>query len=245
MTSKGPFNENSDDTLKEISAARIGELITMFVGEDELQKRFEETPEFQKEDFEGKPSGIIALDLGIINKDTKNALLVAQAAARAVCVAMGYEDQKPANDEVFKFVGSDRDPELLKESQGNWQIANIIDNDAQTIAAFKHHASLQMSQAAETLKAEGFEDSAVKVAAVAQSIFVSADSFEKSPSELAHDTLLQYINDNPGEYKGSEYVVSDEITAMKDTLKKLRDISSRGAGVPKGYVPLRQGPTKP
>ena len=240
MTSTTPFNANNDETLKEISQAKIGQIITMFIGNDELEKRFEEDPEFQKRDFGGTPSAFIAMDLGIINNVTKPALLSVQAAARAVCVAMGYEDQKPANDEVFKFVGSDRDPELLKESQGNWQIANIIGNNAQTVAAFKHHASLQMSQAADTLKAEGFEEAADKEKAVAKSIFVDANSFEKAPSELINDYLTQYTLDNPGTFENGKYVVSEEVTAMKETFKKLRDISSRQAGVPKGYVPYRK-----
>jgi hypothetical protein len=243
MTSKGPFNENNEDMLKTISTSFIGELITMFVGEDELQKRFENNPEFQEKDFGDKPSGIIAVDLGIITNNQKQALLAAQAGARAVCVAMGYEDQKPANDKVFRFVGTDNNP-LLDEAQGNWQIAHIIDHDDQTIAAFKHFASKHMAEAAKTLEKD-FPDAAQKVKAVAQSIFVKADAFEKAPSELINDHLVQYTLDNPGKHVNGEYVVSDAVTAMQETLQNLRDISSRGAGVPKGYVPARQGPTKP
>ncbi len=68
------FNENASNhekTLETFANGRIGELITEVIGNDELQKRFEADPSFQAEDFEGKPSGIIALDLGIVNPQMK------------------------------------------------------------------------------------------------------------------------------------------------------------------------------
>lgn len=160
---------NPKKTLETFANGRIGELITEVIGNDELQSRFEADPTFQAEDYEGKPSGIIALDLGIVNKDMKNALLVAQAAARTVATVEGKMEQKGFDNDVFKFVGSEGDPALLVEAQATWKATNVLDapfSDVH-IDAFKQAAASQLQQAAEVFKANGFEAEASKISAVA------------------------------------------------------------------------------
>lgn len=88
-----PSSDEGVAATRQALNGRIGEIITAIIGDDRLQSLFEGkeiTPESQ-----GKPSGEIALDLGVITRKTKNALLVAQAAQRAyeaACKAEGLID---------------------------------------------------------------------------------------------------------------------------------------------------------
>lgn len=127
----------------------LGEIITAILGNDELQKRFESDPDFQKRGFGGKSSGQIALDLKIVDPQTKDALLIAQAAARMVenasrivTVIQSDEYSTPGNllpvqaesflvkltDERFKYVGSERDSAALKNAQAGWQVSQLTLN---------------------------------------------------------------------------------------------------------------------
>jgi formylmethanofuran:tetrahydromethanopterin formyltransferase len=109
--------QNHEQTLNVFANGRIGELITEVIGNDTLQELFEKTPDFQIEHHAGKPSGIIALDLGIVSPKMKDALLVAQAAARTIAIVDGKMEPKSLTDDVFKFVGSDRDSQSLKTAK--------------------------------------------------------------------------------------------------------------------------------
>ena len=184
--SKGPFassGANPEELLKTFSEGRIGELITAVIGADELQKKFESADPETLEANKGKPSGIIALELGIVSKDAKNALLVVQAAARTVAVAEGKVDKTPLADDVFKFVGSDRDPELLQQAQAHWQIANGVNHDADSIATFKAHASRQMAEAAKVIEAEGLGNEADKIRGLAA--YVTSEPGAQTPNYYA------------------------------------------------------------
>lgn len=213
-------SEDAANVFEVFANGRIGELITEVVGNDELQKRFEEHPEFQQKEFDGKPSGIIALELGIVNKEVKNALLVAQAACRAVAVAQGNQEAKPLTDDVFKFVGSDRDPEILKEAQATWQIANYVHHDEMSRDVFAKQAAKYLHHSAQVLEGEGFSDAASKISAVYDSVrFVRETPY--TPNDYVKDAYLAQSEANTG---AGPDVVYEEI------LKKLDNLTS-GQGV--------------
>lgn len=131
-------------SVREAMNGRIGEIITALIGNDALQKIFEQ-PENNAKYIElnekGMPSGIIALELGIIDKDVKTALLAAQAAERTALnaermqeIAKGVPAPKEwllsGTDDVFKFVGSLYDPSLVQTAQASWQLSQLLLNTA-------------------------------------------------------------------------------------------------------------------
>lgn len=183
----GKSANNPDKTLETFANGRIGELITEVIGNDELQSRFEADPTFQAEDYEGKPSGIIALDLGIVNKDMKNALLVAQAAARTVATVEGKMEPEGFDSDVFKFVGSEGDPQLLVEAQATWKATNALDIpfNPTHVDAFKQAAASQLEQAAYIFKSSGFEAEADKISGVARHV---------RPEPAAELTVSRIVN---------------------------------------------------
>lgn len=215
--------------IRKAMGGRIGEIISAVVGDDTLQKIFEQ-PEhneaYIKANQEGTPSAFIAMDLGIIDKDTKNALLVAQAAERMALNAERAEAVKsgtPAqeswitgiHDEVFKFVGSERDPQQLQEAQASWQVSQIWLNasamDAKPAEEKKglgdnsyvyegpnddfsggllKAASKYYAAAADTLETKGFEDAAKRLRAVAEDIQPeNAAEITSTPNDIARAFL--------------------------------------------------------
>lgn len=126
----------SIDTDRFSFGRKIGEIITDIIGDARLQQLMEAGGHALPENKD-KPSGQIALEMGVITPDTKTALLVAQAAERTLRLAEQFEglnvknapdankEARHYNDEVFKFVGSDRDPAILQKAQAIWQIATI------------------------------------------------------------------------------------------------------------------------
>ena len=215
--------------VREAMGGRIGEIISAVVGDDTLQKIFEQ-PEhneaYIKANQEGTPSAFIAMDLGIIDKDTKTALLVAQAAER---MALNAERAQAVNsgtpaeegwitgihDEVFKFVGSERDPQQLQEAQASWQVSQIWLNasamDAKPASekmglgdnSYLHEgpnddfsggllkaASKYYAAAADTLETKGFEDAAKRLRAVAEEIEPdNAAAITSTPNDIARAFL--------------------------------------------------------
>lgn len=206
------------DTFKD---GRIGELIETIIGKAELREMFDANQDFQQEpgQFEGKPSGIIALDLGIVNKDVKNALLVAQSACRSVAVLKEEAPVLPADDDVFKFVGSERDPKYLQEAQASWQLAHIIADkeNAGLYAAqiFSQSAMTSVSQAAIVLKREGFEDAAVKLDAL---------SIALEPDNVANAT--------PNTYAGQLLEQSHLDQGTREIVEKLSDLTKNQGAIP-------------
>ena len=216
--------------IRKAMGGRIGEIISAVVGDDTLQKIFEQ-PEhnaaYIKANQEGTPSAFIALDLKIIDTDTKNALLVAQAAER---MALNAERAQAVNssgtpaeeswftgihDEVFKFVGSERDPQQLQEAQASWQVSQIWLNasamDAKPAEEKKglgdnsylyegpnddfsggllKAASKYYAAAADTLETKGFEDAAKRLRAVAEDIQPeNAAAITSTPNDIARAFL--------------------------------------------------------
>lgn len=218
--------------LETFANGRIGELITAVVGNDELQRRFEQHPEFQQEEFDGKPSGIIALDLGIVTQDVKNALLVAQAAARTVAVVEGKIEPTSMSDDIFKFVGSERDPKALQKAQADWQISNGIEHDDVSRDVFKHAAASHIAVAAYTLTEEGFTNEAAKLQKMGDMVAESIgnNKLNKSPSDYAQELFIEQEMANVGRY-GNEIYNRDENTPAdvkwRDHLHNLSVISTQ------------------
>lgn len=212
---------------------RIGEIISAVIGDDTLKTIFEQ-PENNEKYIElnqkGTPSGIIALDLGIIDAETKNALLLAQAAERTALnaeraqeIAKGVsapeEWEVDYLGDIFKFVGSDRDPKILQEAQATWQLSQINLNtaihdaritqsnippserafmDSIYVKPKQEHtdsllkaASNYYAAASAILGRKGFEDAATKLKAVAQNILPeNAAAITMTP----HDMARAYTN---------------------------------------------------
>lgn len=140
--------------VREAMNGRIGEIISAVIGDDTLKTIFEQ-PENNAKYIElnqkGTPSGIIALDLGIVDAETKTALLLAQAAERTALnaermrkIENGVSAPKEwlisgTNNPVFKFVGSDSDPKILQEAQATWQISQLM------LELKNHDATLNIS----------------------------------------------------------------------------------------------------
>jgi hypothetical protein len=104
----------------------------------------------------------VAVDLGIVDKTTKEALLIAQAAARTVAV---IEDQQVAiaiTDDIFKFVGSDGDAPELQNAQAVWQLANHLKYTGQLLPVRVFYASANSSfeSASRKLQDSDFEETA-------------------------------------------------------------------------------------
>lgn len=68
--------------IRETFSKRMGEMIADIMGADAVKDMYEKgnLTDEQKQ----KPSGLLALDLGIVTEDAKNALLIAQAAERTL-----------------------------------------------------------------------------------------------------------------------------------------------------------------
>ena len=208
--------------IREAMNGRIGEIISAVIGNDTLQKIFEKPENHQKfidQNLKGIPSGVIALDLGIIDVDTKNALLVAQAAERIALNAervkaityggdVSSEWNLSPTDNIFKFVGSERDPVLLQEAQATWQLSQIVlrasfDNgeireestllktDAEYPDTLLKAASGYYIAASNVLHQKGFEDAAVKMLAVANSLVSANDA---KVSLTPHDIAQRLID---------------------------------------------------
>ncbi len=119
MTIHEVFNT---DKTKDIFSKRIGEIIEAVIGDARVRQLFDDAGKHPDE-YAGKPTGLAALDLGVITPATKNALLIAQAAVRTLnaadCAEQALQGKPTPNarnldDDVFKHVGSDNDPESLK-----------------------------------------------------------------------------------------------------------------------------------
>lgn len=112
---------------------RLGEIIEDVIGDARVRELFDAAGK-HPDDYAGKPTGLAALDLKVITPNTKNALLIAQAAERTYRLAEKTEeiliagnhrtsdqklDEKNAgmislDDKIFQFVGSPNDPRLCK-----------------------------------------------------------------------------------------------------------------------------------
>ena len=137
-----------------------GQIIEDVIGLDDVRKLFEAAEngdveaqaKIEKAGAADKaPSGFLAVDLGLVDKETKNALLTAQAAERSLLIMEEiehfYQNQLPELDNIhgderqvqtyfdnhvkaaetqipsFKFIGSEGDPQSLVSAQATHQLA--------------------------------------------------------------------------------------------------------------------------
>src|SRR3982751_5662956 len=97
--SDSQFNASAQVTeTRTALGKRLGEIIEAIIGDTRVRELFDRAGKHPDE-YAGKPTGMMALDLKVITPDTKTALLVAQAAERAyalaekaAAVAAGYEE---------------------------------------------------------------------------------------------------------------------------------------------------------
>lgn len=229
------FNSKMDvEGTRAALGQRLGEIITDLVGNDRIQKLYE--AQGKSPGADGASVGEIALKEGVISADTKTALLVAQAAERAYSLSTEAGDLSRNHDDivkqhrdsgeryetktahvveytdpVFKFVGSDRDPPLLKQAQAAWMVAQMhYNNEIYSLAdrinhpgyvgasasmegyegGFQKMAASLYAEAAKMLKAEGHDDAAGKLDRVARKLSDDAPEFNgKTPAGFVSSLL--------------------------------------------------------
>ncbi len=85
--SDSEFNASAQVTqTRAAMGKRLGEIIEAIIGDNRVRELFDKAGKHPDE-YAGKPTGLMALDLKVITPETKNALLVAQAAERAFTLA--------------------------------------------------------------------------------------------------------------------------------------------------------------
>lgn len=146
-------NHKIEELQEVLRDGRIGEIIAHVHGDDRLQQMFEEEGGIPEEHI-GKPAGIIALEMGIITHAEKNALLAGQAAARTLD-ALETDRPLALSDDVFKWVGSERDPDLLKEAQTNMMAAHHFNGREDMAEDFKAASSEVLAEASQVLRESG------------------------------------------------------------------------------------------
>ncbi len=210
---------------------RLGEIIADIIGDDRI-KVLMDAGGHAEAGYAGKPTGQIALEKGVITPGTKTALLVAQAAERAYtlaekaeAVAGAYEQNRgnrntvptgdlvSYDDPVFKFVGSERDPEILQRAQGTWMAAQMLLNNeieatnaaiaspdylgaariqgAGAAQGFKKTAADLYATAGDMLAVEGHAAAAKKLKAVSQALAVTAKD-GPDPSSVMSDLAFDF-----------------------------------------------------
>ncbi len=221
--SSSDFNSTVQVTATRASMGkRLGEIIEDIIGDARVRALFDAAGK-HPEEYAGKPTGLMALDLKVITPDTKTALLIAQAAERTYALAekasgiaakhteliekgekIGTADVVDYNHEIFKYVGSDRDPVLLQRAQGTWMaaqmllnneissvnghiensgyVANEISEGTAAAEGFKKAAAELYAEAGKLMAQEGHSDAAAKFAAVSKALAATAGN-GPTPSE--------------------------------------------------------------
>ncbi|MDD3371088.1 MAG: hypothetical protein PHE27_04595, partial [Alphaproteobacteria bacterium] len=149
------MDENAHTPQNEIAETRsamdlrLGEIIEAVLGDARIRELFEKAGKHPDE-YKDRPTGELALKPGVIDAETKPGLLVAQAAERpyrlAIKIIEATEWPVPKgkeladgqtregfvsyDDPLFKFVGSKKDPEILRYAQGIWMAAQMVYNQA-------------------------------------------------------------------------------------------------------------------
>lgn len=183
-----------------------------------------------------KPLGDLLVGMLNIDPEVKNALLMGQAAVRAVLLADKAADfvadsqniidaNKAANttiepakagvvpfdDQIFKFVGSPRDPAGLQNAQGLWMSAQMllnyqvgtvqraIDNGPRTAPlneefgnGIKQAAAIVLQQAADTLTAKGHVKASEKMSALGDAIGAAAKADTAVPPSHTLAAILHF-----------------------------------------------------
>lgn len=225
-----------NDQVRASLGKRLGEIITDLLGDKRLQELYENGGA-KPEAASGLSAGEVALKAGVISADTKTALLVAQAAERAFGLsteagnlADSYDTtvkQHRANKtrydksgahvvshtaDVFKYVGSDRDPPVLQQAQSLWMTAQMFyNNEIEALEnrinqpgyvggsssmpgykeGFQRMALKFYGEAADMLRREGHEDAAGKLEQVQKQLSkgVSAEPGNGGPAQFLQSHL--------------------------------------------------------
>ncbi len=139
----------------------LGEIVTKVLGDNSIQKLFEDAGKHPDE-YVGKPTGDIIGLLKGTSPELVNALLVAQAAERACAkaehaaglagddgrnIALQYKLDEtlafnpqtygfiPEDHKDFSYIGRDGDPDVLKKAQATMLAAQLyLNNEVQAIA---------------------------------------------------------------------------------------------------------------
>lgn len=243
---------------------RLGEIIEDVIGDARIKELFEQAGK-HPEEYEGKPTGLVAMDLGVISAETKTALLVAQAAERTFTLAekaeavasergervkqknkVSEKDCVEYDNEVFKYVGSERDPQILQQAQGTWMAAQMLYNNevgaindkitnpgylggpvSQGPGAadgFKGAAATLYGKAAEMLEKEGHKGAAEKLDAVSKSLAKEANGGGSSPSKVMSNLAWDFARGGQDLYivlSDPRYLDRQPIEDVFDKLAKL------------------------
>lgn len=110
--------------IRQIMRQRIGAIIHGLLGDERLEQLFDDAPQ----PTTATPSGMLAVQMGLISREFKNALLTAQAAERIACLAddasagdFSATRQIAGNDPVFQHIGHPNDPAELVNAQQDWK----------------------------------------------------------------------------------------------------------------------------
>ncbi|TNE28832.1 MAG: hypothetical protein EP349_07395 [Alphaproteobacteria bacterium] len=210
--------------MRAVFGKRLGEIIENVIGDSRIKDLFEQAGK-HPEEYEGKPTGLVAMDLGVISADTKTALLVAQAAERTLTLAEKAEtlseqmqerrekkekvppdDYVRYDDDVFKYVGSERDPQILQQAQGFWMaaqmlynneheavngvinnpayVANAMSQGVDSAQGFKRAAMDLFGKAGGILAQEGHKEAAEKLETLSKSLAKKVQGDGPSPSKV-------------------------------------------------------------
>lgn len=273
----------------------LGEIIASVIGDDRIKELFDaegKHPDLYKDE----PTGLIALKLGVITPETKTALLVAQAAERtyqlaekAGSMALNHDDlvkdQRaqpgkdiidrkaagffPLDDPVFKFVGSDKDPDILKSAQATWVASQMyLNNQLESVichkedvswenppmtpagpdyaAGLKSEAARYYGVASDMLAQQGHSAAADRFAKIAQSMVPASPQNAPGPAQLVRtiatleEKAVATANDDLGMWSGSSSVL---YAPGLDPQNCNRLISLIDLGSPAGRQPQPKPPT--
>ncbi|MDD3029739.1 MAG: hypothetical protein PHS57_05620 [Alphaproteobacteria bacterium] len=165
---------NSSDSpvrsVRKTMNKRLGEIISGIIGDSSIQELFERAGG-HPDKYKGLSTGEIALDLGAITEETKTALLVAQAAERTARLAddvISGKNKMPRvffDGDLFEFVGSYRDPGILRHARATRIAAQIFHDDDHV---FRGHGLTEAGPAGKRIDyAKGFKAAASELYAVA------------------------------------------------------------------------------
>ncbi len=228
-----PFNSRAQiESIRFKMGQSLGEIIEAVIGDSRVRELFDLAGAHPSE-YEGKPTGLMALDLNVISPATKTALLVAQAAERTYSLAEKAGDiaknsasmiihRHHANpsfvvehdDPVFKFVGADSDPEILRRAQATWMGAQLllnhevetirtrinfpgaVDNPAsqglKAAQGFKQAAAVLYDQASKMLRAEGHKYAADNLGDIAAVLTAEAGKEGIDPIKTINSMAVSF-----------------------------------------------------
>lgn len=262
--SKFDAKATPEKETRAVFGKRLGEIIESVIGDGRIKELFEQAGKHPDE-YEGKPTGLVAMDLGVISAETKTALLVAQAAERTFTLAekaeataamreeaLNSRKKVPDDgytrhtDEVFKYVGSARDPQILQQAQGTWMAAQMLFNNeveaingriehigmvggsvsvgVEAADGFKAAAAALYGKAGEMLAKEGHKDAAEKLDAVSKALAKDVKGGGPAPDKVMEKIAERYRQGGEEMYQvlsDPRYLQRDPIEDVFDKLAKL------------------------